>query len=862
MNVEISRVLILATTQVLEKEEEEESEQEEAEVAAEKRKKYEFIEDIPGVGPATAEKLKEMGFHTVESLATATVKELTQAGVGEKQAAKVIAEARDSLALSFIRADELMKMRQNVKRLSTGSKQLDELVGGGLETQTITEFYGEYGVGKCSAKDTPALYFNDEHAHLANLENIYARCLSVFDEERWSDGFRVPSLGFKTISLVDGELRKSDVPFLYREHVRKLVRIATKQGRNLRVTGAHRLLSVTDHGLEWMRAGDLRLGMSIGSPKTLDYPADDIISEDDAYFLGIYVAEGSWSGGVSNSNRRLVKWLGSYIWSHFGYKPTMSRDPAGWNVNLRKPTKEWLGSLHGTVASSKFVPETILHGSLRLVKSFLAGYVDGDGCFNKGRGLEITTKSEKLASQVAYLLLRLGAQSKLTSRIVRGERYYRLYVARNWAYKLNDLPYKICWPRIKPKCERRVYPASFAAFLRQLYRSTIGGGRGRRKKRFGTESANRVFRLVLTRNAPRARVSETVLMDIVRLFTEELRILKTAKAEAEKLSGSNFKKVDHLIPFSLNIIAEKSGVSKNALDRFQNRGLPRNPEVAQKISDSIVPEIGQRITRLEEGLRQIALIRLFDWDIISRSDTEDYNDYVYDLFVPEGNAYVGGNLPTLLHNSILCHQLAVNVQLPEEKGGLNGSALYIDTENTFRPEWIVRMANALGIDPVQTAKNIIYSEAFNSDHQILVLEKADKVIQENKVKLIIVDSLTSHFRSEYLGREMLAERQQKLNSHLHRLVRLSRAFNACAVVTNQVMSRPDQFFAMAVEAVGGHIVSHTSHTRLFLRRTATGPVRICRLISSPYLPEGERIFKITEEGIKDITEEDEVKRRR
>jgi DNA repair protein RadA len=339
---------------------EEDSEEEKPEAKVEKQKKYELIEDIPGVGPATAEKLREMGYHTVESLATATIKELTVAGVGEKQAGKVIAEARDSIALSFIRADELIKMRQNVRRLTTASKQVDELLGGGLETQTITEFYGEYGVGK----------------------------------------------------------------------------------------------------------------------------------------------------------------------------------------------------------------------------------------------------------------------------------------------------------------------------------------------------------------------------------------------------------------------------------------------------------------------------------------------------------------------SILCHQLAVNVQLPEEKGGLNGAALYIDTENTFRPEWIVRMATAIGLDPTETAKKIIYSEAFNSDHQILVLEKADKVIQENNVKLIIVDSLTAHFRSEYLGREMLAERQQKLNSHLHRLVRLSRAFNACAVVTNQVMSRPDAFFAMAVEPVGGHIVSHTTHTRIFLRRTASGPVRICKLISSPYLPEGERIFKITEEGVKDITEEDEVKRRR
>jgi DNA repair protein RadA len=109
---------------------------------------------------------------------------------------------------------------------------------------------------------------------------------------------------------------------------------------------------------------------------------------------------------------------------------------------------------------------------------------------------------------------------------------------------------------------------------------------------------------------------------------------------------------------------------------------------------------------------------------------------------------------------------------------------------------------------------------------------------------------------------MLAERQQRLNNHMHRLIRLARGFNAVAVVTNQVMSKPDQFFANSVDAVGGHIVAHTSHTRIFLRRAASGPVRIARLVSSPYLPEGERIFKVTETGILDVSEEDEVKRRR
>jgi DNA repair protein RadA len=211
--------------------------------------------------------------------------------------------------------------------------------------------------------------------------------------------------------------------------------------------------------------------------------------------------------------------------------------------------------------------------------------------------------------------------------------------------------------------------------------------------------------------------------------------------------------------------------------------------------------------------------------------------------------------------SQICHELCVNVQLPPERGGLGGAALYVDTENTFRTERIVQMARHLGVDPEQVVKNIIYAEAYTSDHQMFLLDNADEVIKQNNIKLIIVDSLTAHFRSEYIGREMLASRQQKLNKHMHRIIRLARAFNAVAVVTNQVMAKPDVFFGDAVHPIGGHIVGHTSHTRVYLRRASHGPVRIGRLVSSPYLPEGEEIFKITENGIEDVSEEEKTKSR-
>jgi len=204
--------------------------------------------------------------------------------------------------------------------------------------------------------------------------------------------------------------------------------------------------------------------------------------------------------------------------------------------------------------------------------------------------------------------------------------------------------------------------------------------------------------------------------------------------------------------------------------------------------------------------------------------------------------------------SQVCHQLCVNVQLPEEKGGLNAAALYIDTENTFHTERIVSMAQHLDLDPEQVARNIIVAEAYTSDHQVFLLENADKIIKENNIRLVIVDSLTAHFRSEYVGRETLALRQQRLNRHMHKLIRLARAFNTVAVVTNQVMAKPDVFFGDAVHPIGGHVVGHTSHARVYLRKSARGPVRIARLVSSPYLPNGEGIFKITEHGVEEVEE--------
>ena len=196
------------------------------------------------------------------------------------------------------------------------------------------------------------------------------------------------------------------------------------------------------------------------------------------------------------------------------------------------------------------------------------------------------------------------------------------------------------------------------------------------------------------------------------------------------------------------------------------------------------------------------------------------------------------------------HQLAVNTILPTSQGGLNGEVFYIDTEDTFRPERIAQMAEAVGMDPQDALDRIHVARAYNSAHQMLLVDEIKRMAKSIDVKLVIVDSLTSHFRAEFVGRGMLASRQQKLNKHLKELKQLSDVQNALILVTNQVMSNPAALWGDPTKAIGGHIVGHASTFRLYLRKSKGGR-RIARLIDSPNLPEGEAVFTVTAEGLKD-----------
>jgi DNA repair protein RadA len=195
-------------------------------------------------------------------------------------------------------------------------------------------------------------------------------------------------------------------------------------------------------------------------------------------------------------------------------------------------------------------------------------------------------------------------------------------------------------------------------------------------------------------------------------------------------------------------------------------------------------------------------------------------------------------------------QLSLNVQLPKEKGGLEGKAVFIDTEGTFRPDRIKQMAEAAGLDPKEALSNILVMRAENSDHQVLIVDKLENILEKENVKLIVIDSLTSQFRADYIGRGALGERQQRLNKHVHLLQKLSDRFNLAVYFTNQVMDNPAILFGDPTTPIGGHIIAHAATYRVYLRKGKESK-RIARMVDSPNLPEGEAVFRVVPEGVTD-----------
>ncbi|MFW9989738.1 MAG: DNA repair and recombination protein RadA [Candidatus Odinarchaeota archaeon] len=300
------------------------------------------------------------------------------------------------------------------------------------------------------------------------------------------------------------------------------------------------------------------------------------------------------------------------------------------------------------------------------------------------------------------------------------------------------------------------------------------------------------------------------------------------EATIKKLKEAGILLIRTLAMYPLNKLMDEAGIGEKTAEKII--------KVAQDIekmgfkSADIIWEKRKTLNKLTTG-------------------SQNLDDLLYGGIEPGAVTEIFGEFRT--GKTQLAHQLCVNVQLSYEEGGLEGSALYIDTEGTFRPERIIQMAIAKDLDHNMVLKNITVGRAYNSDHQMLLIKESPKIISEKNIKLIVVDSLIGHFRSEYTGRGTLANRQQLINSHIHDLLRLTEIYDELAVIfTNQVSAKPDVFYGNPLIHTGGHVVAHGATIRIFLRK-GKGEQRIAKVVDAPHIPESDSVFSITEDGIQD-----------
>ncbi|MDG6965219.1 MAG: DNA repair and recombination protein RadA [Nitrososphaerota archaeon] len=819
------------------------------------------LDTLPGVGPATKAKLKDAGIETILDLATAGPMDVADAvDIDVSKAVELNNKARKKLVElnrlepDFINAADLLVKRKAIDRISTGSKNLDDLLGGGIETWAMTEFFGEFGSGKCVAGDTKVFYSNDTNIHFEPIAQTYEKYRGMYGETPFDSGYVVPLKGVNVVGLSS---RLTPASYLYRERVPSILVIKTERGRLLRLAKLHMAMTMSEAGITWVPSASLSVGDKIATPKALVIPGNSDITNDDAFFIGFYAAEGTKNPlSITNTDSKLIEWTKEYLAKTFGFNPTISRrEDHSALILLRTPVKRLLGKLAECNSYTKYVPDCILNGSDDVVRSFLAGYFEGDGRV-EGAVIEVSSNSKELIEGVSYLLSRVGIASTLSVRNITTGPHYRLRVSGFDRDKMSQIPFKSKRvPKVKTRNSKYGIPAG--DLLRATYKSAVSS---RHIMRAGPLRESGTLYEALTRSAyGKTGMSDALVVSAAGFLRgasealgQNLKDLQWANLE----SAAGFRKYAFSLSFSANILAEPLGLSKAGFNNYFARGLPKTRTAA--FMEAATREIERRIRVLGEAVAALETALKFNWDTVTEIREEKYGDYVYDFEVPDGHAFVSGNVPTILHNSQICHTLCVMAQQPRGEGGLDAGSVYIDTEGTFRPERIQEIAEARGLDAEKILSRITVARAYNSAHQELIVKDLGRIIEPNKVKLVILDSAVAHYRAEFLGRGTLAERQQRLNRFMHQLLRTAEIYNVAVVVTNQVQAAPDSFFGDPTRPVGGHVVAHTSTYRIYLRKAAKN--RIARMVDSPYHPERDTVFMLSERGVDDPSEETTRKR--
>jgi DNA repair protein RadA len=325
--------------------------------------------------------------------------------------------------------------------------------------------------------------------------------------------------------------------------------------------------------------------------------------------------------------------------------------------------------------------------------------------------------------------------------------------------------------------------------------------------------------------------SETLPSSTVELDIQDIEGI--GPTTAKKLKEAGIVSVMDLAVTSAEELAVDINASKESAAAFviAAQKLLRDSKVLEKEFVTADAALEKRRSMLRCSTGSSALDDLLLGGIETQAVTEFYGEF--------GSG-----------KSQVCHTLCVMARQPVESGGLDGNTIYIDTEGTFRPERIQEIARSRDYEQEQVLKSIAVCKVYNSSHLELIIKNLGKYVDDFKAKLVIIDSIISLHRAEFAGRGTLADRQQRLNSMLHKVIRLAEIYNVAIVITNQVQSSPDTFFGDPTKAAGGNVLGHASTYRIYLRKS--GENRIAKMIDSPYHPYSDARFTVNERGTDDI----------
>jgi len=305
-----------------------------------------------------------------------------------------------------------------------------------------------------------------------------------------------------------------------------------------------------------------------------------------------------------------------------------------------------------------------------------------------------------------------------------------------------------------------------------------------------------------------------------------------AANDIQKLNDAGYHTVESIAHATTRKLSDVKGISEAKVNKLKEMVKNMVPMDFKTAADAL--EDRKALVTLTTG--SVELDKLLEGGVETGSITEVFGEF-------------------RTGKTQLCHTLCVTCQMSIAEGGAEGKALYIDTEGSFRPQRLQDIAERFGLDPAVALENVAYARAQNSEHQLELLKTAGAIMSQDRYALLVVDSATALYRTDYCGRGELSERQMQMGQFLRQLTRLAEEFGVCVFITNQVVADPGgmSFAKDSTKPIGGNIIAHASTTRLRLRK-GRGENRICTVFDSPTLPEADAQFALGPQGVCDATD--------